>query len=213
MAALASFGPSAHAKIRGGSTAEYLTLLKSYDHDAIQTGWNRAQEEVRTAALAGLPASNDLTRISKGLLHRLKTLHFVEKGMPVEDFEQLNDWMGELDILIERISAGDDTTDELVRDREESKKLSLKIKQMRQKYTITDPRQSGLTEAEQEQVRDLRAQLREGVSQPLEAKRIREELDKLYLKHSPRVSVSALFTCALRCHVGINPISCLTTAT
>jgi hypothetical protein len=49
-----------------------------------------------------------------------------------------------------------------------------------------------LTEEEEEVVRRLRQQLRDNkFASPAEEKALRDQLDRLYFKHKPRLSVSA----------------------
>ena len=152
----------ADAKIRGGPSAalaDFEGLLASFNHDDLLAAYKESKTLLRDSG--GAEANPEIHLLSKQLLHRAKNLHLLESGMPVEEFEELNDKMHQLDVLVARLDTADENEgqgsrrqrrtadDEMIAEREKSKTLGLEIKALRKRYSVSDPKTSGLTGAEE----------------------------------------------------------------
>ena len=163
----------AFAKIRGGSSAfpgqafpdqqRFEDLLTSFSHDDLLTAYHELQGSIirnasdgSAAAAAGNDDQNDTgdsieaqAVLAKRLLHRLKALPMVERGMSTEEFEEYNEKMYQLDLSMARVpdEAGNDS-EEHMQHRLQSKQLAKEVRDTRRKYMVARKEHGGMTEAE-----------------------------------------------------------------
>ena len=131
------------AKIRGGPAAEAARLeglLTSYDHDELLGAYSELRGAQRAAAAEGDDGTvKRLEGMAKRFLHRAKSLHYIDAGMPKDEFEHLNARLQDLDALLLRIDTGlraVDDDEDTAAFRVKSKEINKEIKDIRKKCVL-----------------------------------------------------------------------------